>query len=329
MTIQEIAREAGVSASSVSRVINGKPGVNAQARAKVLSLLKKHKYTSEKILPYVQEDSRLVGILVPDVRTVHHTEGAYHISQALSELGYSCIIDNTGPSDEQRIDGIKRLRSRNVKAAVMMGSIFESEMVKAAIAQYLPEIPVFMLNGFLDLPNVCGVLSDERSGVRDCVHLLEKKGRRRIALLMDEMRPSSLRKEEGFVLGMRDMGIPEEELWIERNTEPTLEGGYRAALRLMEKHPDMDGLICSLDIIACGAIRAFVRSGVDVPGQIAVIGIDNSLYAEICIPQLTSLDNMVFDSGVAIAHKLTDYFEGLKPNQKTMLFTSIVEREST
>lgn len=330
MTIHEIAREAGVSASSVSRVINGKPGVNAQTRAKVLALLKEHNYVMDReVHPYVQEMSRLVGILVADVRTAHHTEGAYHISRELGEKGYSSLIENTGNSDEERIVALRRLKKRNVAAVVLMGSIFQSDAIKEAIEQYLSSIPVFMLNGFINLPNVCSVLSDEKNGVQECVQLLAKKGRRKIAFLLDAPRPSSSLKEEGFAEGMHRLGWKQKELWIYRNVDASLSGGYEAVQKLLEEHPDVDGLICALDIIACGAVQAFIRRGIAIPQQVAVVGIDNSLYAEICMPQLTSLDNMILDSGVAIAHKLIDCLEGRKTNQKTMLFTSIVEREST
>lgn len=330
MTIRDIAREAGVSASSVSRVINGKPGVNPQSRAKVMALLDQYGYES----PREQREAlsgagKLVGILVADVRTVHLTEGAYHISQSLSEYGYTSIIQNTGNSDEKRAAAIRNLKRQRVCAIVLMGSQFESQAIGAVIEQEVPHIPVFMLNGFLNLPNVCGVLSDERSGVKDCIALLAGENRRKIAMLVDAPRPSSRLKEEGFAEGMMQLGHPKGDLWIYRDVDASLQGGYAATQKALSDHPDLEGLICSLDIIACGAIHALVDLQIDIPEQIAVIGIDNSLYAEICLPQLTSLDNMILDSGVTLAHKLIDCLEGRKPNQRTVLLPSIVTRAST
>lgn len=330
MTIHDIAKEAGVSASSVSRVINGKPGVNAKARARVMALLSKYDYVSprEAHRPF-EGTGKLVGILVADVRIVHLTEGAYHISQSLSEYGYNSIIQNTGNSDEKRAAAIRNLKKRNVSAIVLMGSQFESEVIGQVIAQEVPDIPVFMLNGFLNLPNVCGVLSDEKSGVKDCIALLASEHRSKIAMLIDQPRPSSSLKEEGFIEGMLQLGYRQSDLWIYRDISASLQGGYAATEQLLTEHPDLDGLICSLDIIACGAIHALVQHKIEIPGQVAVIGIDNSLYAEICLPQLTSLDNMILDSGVTLAHKLIDCLEGRKTNQRTVLLPAIVERAST
>lgn len=330
MTIYDIAREAGVSASSVSRVVNNKPGVNRRTRERIQALLQKYNYAPNVTARgLVTRNSQLVGILVADIRTQHHIEGAYHIARELAAHDYYGMILNTGDSDAERATGIRTLEQHQVKAAVLMGSIFQTETVRAAIAQHLPETPVFMLNGFLNLPNVYGVLSDERAGVEDCVRLLAARGRRHIAFFVDRPTPSSVLKTQGFKNGMAALGVPERDLWIYDGVDGSLDGGADTLRRALAEHPDLDGLICSLDIIACGALRALRESGVAVPQDVAVIGIDNSVYAEICTPRLTSLDNMILDSGVTIAHKLIDCLEGRTSNQRTLLYTAIVEREST
>ncbi len=330
MTIYEIAREAGVSASSVSRVINNKPGVNKQMRVKIQQLLEKYHYVpNEAARGLVTSNSKLVGVLIADIRAQHHIRGAYHIANELARHNYFCMILNTGNSDEERTACIQLLRQRQAEAAVLMGSTFRTAAVQVAIEQFLPDTPIFIMNGFIDLPNVYGVLSDERWGIADCVAMLGRKGKRSIAFFVDQPTPSSALKTEGFIRGMAALGREEAGLWIYRDVEGSQNGGYEAAKRLLAEHPEVDGLICSQDIIACGAMRAIQKSGRSIPGDVAVIGVDNSSYAEICTPRLTSLDNMIFDSCVTIAHKLVDVLNGDSTNQRTMLLTSIVEREST
>lgn len=330
MTIYDIAREAGVSASSISRVVNNKPGVSKQNREKIRNLLQKYHYQpNEAARGLVTSSSKMVGILVADVRTQHHIEGAYHIAHELAKHGYCSLILNTGSTEREHEAAIQTLERRNVEAAVLMGSVFQTETTRSAVLHYLPDIPIFMLNGFLDLPNIYGVLSDEKSGVEDCVQLLAKKGRRKIAFFVDAPTPSSLCKTEGFESGMAALGVAAQDVWLYERVEGSVQGGYAAAQRLLAEHPEVDGLICSLDIIACGAIQAICASGRQVPRDVAVIGIDNSIYTEICVPHLTSLDNMIFDSGVMIAHKLIDCLEGRAGNQKTLLFTRIHERDTT
>lgn len=327
MTIYDIAREAGVSASTVSRVINEKPGVNPETRERVRALLKAHRYVpNEAARGLVTHSSRLVGVLVADIRNQHHIEGAYYIAKELTRLGYCALVLNTGNSDEERAAGIRMLETRKVEAAVLMGSIFQTEAVRAAIADSLPDAPVFMLNGELDLPNVYSVLSDDRAGTADCVAYLARRGRKRVAFLVDQPTPSSRLKQAGYEEGAAAANIP---TLVISGVEGSVEGGYEATKALLAQHTEIDGVIASLDIIACGALRAIAESGRRVPQDVAVIGTDNSVYCEICSPRLTSLNTMVFESGVAIAHKLVDCLEGRRTSRRTMLFTDLVERAST
>jgi LacI family transcriptional regulator len=97
MTIYDIAKLAGVSASSVSRVINDKPGVNPETRRKIKALLEDNNYVPNDIARgLVTRNSRLVGILVPEAYSIHLMEGAYHITGRLSEVNYGTVIIKTG-----------------------------------------------------------------------------------------------------------------------------------------------------------------------------------------------------------------------------------------
>ena len=329
MTIYDIAKEANVSASTVSRVINDKPGVNKKNRELVLTLLKKYRYVpNEAARGLVTSSSKMIGILIVDVRTQHYIEGAYYIANELTKHGYCSLILNTGGSDEEQSAGIRTLMQHRVEAVVLMGSIFQSKGMQHIIAN-TPDVPFFMLNGYLDLPNVYAVLSDERSGVADCVALLGKKKKHRIAFLVDTDTPSSRLKTQGFRDGMAALNARDKECWVYSGVEGSYSGAFEVTQRLLQEHPKVDGIICSLDLIGCGALRALHEAGKKVPGDVAVIGIDNSVYAEISSPSLTSLDNMIFDSGISIAHKLIDCLEGRGGNKKAMLFTKIIERETT
>ena len=102
-TIYDIAKEAGVSASTVSRVVNNKPGINEKTRKKVQQLLEKYNYIpNEAARGLVTQSSRIIGILIEDIRVFHHTESAYVIEQEMTRLGYTCK-HRTGSQKEGRI----------------------------------------------------------------------------------------------------------------------------------------------------------------------------------------------------------------------------------
>ena len=105
MTIYDIAKEAGVSASTVSRVINNKPGIKAETRHKIQELLKKYNYTPDAAARgLVMQSTKMIGILIVDIRVTHHTESAFVIEKELTKLGYCCITMNTGPDDEKKVE---------------------------------------------------------------------------------------------------------------------------------------------------------------------------------------------------------------------------------
>lgn len=330
MTIYDIAREAGVSASSVSRVINNKAGVNAKTRQLVLELLKKHNYTSNLLSKGgLNQPSGTVGVLVGDIRTIHHTDSAYYIERELATQGYCCMIINTGHESEAKAQAIALLAKYKIAGAILIGSSFQTPEVERAIEAFMPQVPVVMVNGHLDLPNVYGVLADERNGVEKCVNFLAAKQHTRLAFVRDSCTPSSFLKEQGFINGMILLYPGKAAYWT-YETGPTLRDGYDITVQIMQQHPNVEGIIYSVDLLAAGGVRALLDMKIAVPDKVAVLGIDNSLYGEICNPRITSLDNKMLESSMMAAHVLLDCLEG-RPNvaDKVMLPSEIIERETT
>lgn len=330
MTIYDIAREAGVAASTVSRVINNKPGIKAETRQRIQELLVKHNYTPDAAARgLVMQSTKMVGILIVDIRVTHHINSAFVIEQELTRRGYCCIIMSTGPSDEKKAEYIKLLEQRRVEGVILMGSMFDTEAVKKSVQEHLSKVPVVMVNGYLDLPNVSGVIVDEDAGVGQCVDLLIEKGKKKIAFILDSESPANTRKQEGYREGLRRHGYKESDICIYKAAESSLHGGYDATARLLEEHPDTQGIIYSIDLVAVGGIRAAYDKGYRVPEDLGIIGIDNSLYGEICMPKLTTLNNRLQELSETAAGILRDGLEGNLQSKKLMLFSEIIEREST
>lgn len=329
MTIYDIAKMAGVSASTVSRVINEKPGIKESTREKVKLLLKEYNYTpDENARGLVNKNTRLIGILVVDIRSAHHTDLAFVVENYLRERGYCAIIINAGPSEDQMAEGLKLLEQRRVDGALLVGSMFQNEQVKKGISEHLSGVPVVLANGYLDLPNVYGVLVDECDGVKRCVELLRKRGKEKLAYIGTMDSPSSLAKLKGYQEKMKEYGYDAGDLII-AETNADRESGYQATAGLLREHSDVEGIIYSEDVIAAGAIRAFWDLGYRIPEDKAVLGIDNTIYGELTYPKLTSLDNKMTEMAYEAARILVEAIEGKTNTKRLMLFSDIVEREST
>jgi len=328
MNIYDIAKVAGVSASTVSRVINERKGVRKETRERVLKYLEMYQYSpNEAARGLVNQASKMIGILISDIRTTHHTEGVFYIERELVKIGYCCIIMNTGSDDEVRAKYIQILNQRRVEAIVLVGSTFQSEMVKKAISKYVPTIPVVIANGYIDLPNVYGIITDEQSGIANCVKYLVERNRKHLAFIIDNFTPSNNLKLLGFKTGVRQYCDQSEPLVI--TCESSFQGAYNATSRLVQEHPEIDGIVYVVDLLAVGGCRALQDLKINVPKQIAVVGVDNSIYAEICTPRLTSLDNKLLDLSITSARNLIDVLQNKPVTKNMMIISSIVEREST
>lgn len=338
-TIYDIAKEAGVSASTVSRVVNNKPGINENTRKKVQQLLEKYNYIpNEAARGLVTQSSRIIGILIEDIRVVHHTESAYVIEQEMTRLGYTCITLSTGPDPKKKAEYIRHLEQRRVEGAILMGSMFGTSEVEESIHEHLSGIPIVIVNGYLNLPNVYSVIADEERGIEECVELLASKGRKNIAFVMDAETPSSNSKKRGFMTAMMRQGIPsEKQLLYQADWEGvslsdprnTILRGAGATRRLLQENPQVDAIVYCVDLLAIGGIHEMESQGIAVPEQIAVMGVDNTIYGEICRPQLSTLDNKLVEVSRNASGILLNALEKKEVSKRMMLYTEIIEREST
>lgn len=328
VTIYDIAEMAGVSASTVSRVINNYPYVKKTTRARVLKLLEEHHYVpNETARGLVNQSSRMIGILISDIRTTHHTDGVYYIERELSKQGYSCLIYNTGVAEEEQARSIQMLSQRKVDAAVLMGSIYQTEVVRKAVETYLPATPVIICNGYLDAPNIYGLIADEQNGVCDCVRLLAEKKRKNLAFIFNHYTPSNHLKQLGFKAGVLQFCGDEQPIVLEAGSN--IQDVFNTTQTLMQEHPGINGIVYSEDLLAVVGIRALTDMKLSVPDDVAVVGINNSQYAEISVPALTSLDNMLYDLSLTAARTLIALLQGQRINKKIMIYSEIVERQST
>ena len=328
-TIYDIAEKAGVSASTVSRVINNYPYVNKETRAKVLKVIAESNYIqNESARSLATQSTRMAGILIADVRTTHHTEGVYYVEHEFSKNGYSCLIYNTGTDPEQQARYIQILSQKKVEAVVLMGSVFQNVSVQNAIMVCMPNTPVAICNGYLDGPNIYGVTSDEHGGVMNAVRLLASKGRKNIAFMTNRLTPSNQEKLDGFNDGYK--------LYVKGGTCEVIEiqssevSDYVEATRqLMKAKPKTDAIIYSEDYIAIAGLHALYELGIQVPTQVSVVGMNNSRYAQISNPALTSIDNMLYDTSLIAVRNLLEVLKGERVNRHMSIGTNIVERSST
>ena len=328
MTIYDIAAKAGVSASTVSRVINGRSGIGKATRERVEAILKETGFViDEGARSLVSQKSHMVGILVSDIRNQHHIEGAYMILRRLQEDGYVSLLLNAGESPDEKAECIRILARRKIDALVLVGSAFECPEVEAAIAAHMSSIPVVFQNGSFTLANVHSALAAEDRGTEEAVDHLSEEGRRRIAYVNNADTASNRRKIAGYRRAMARHGL--EPLIVPSCREDSGEAGGEATASLLASHPDVDAIIFSIDITAVGACRHILDLGRRIPDDIAVIGTDDSPYARLANPRLTSIDTKLQKLSDICCDMLLGALDGRGEDQhKAYVEASLTVRET-
>lgn len=288
MNIYDIAREAGVSITTVSRVLNNKANVSEKTRRKIQEVLERHSYQPSAIARgLVSGTMKTVAILMVDVRTPHYAMTAFTMEQKLSKLGYMVLLCNTGENREDWKRYLRELYERKADGIILVGSIYK-QLEEDDALDLVRGIPIVMSNGKIDRENVYSVMVDEGRGIELATEHLYRRGHRKIAYVKDKQTESAERKKNGYLRKMSELGFPEEDRTV-CEIEYTAEAGARIALSLHDK--GYDAVVFGEDLTAVGAVNGLLDAGIAVPGEMAVTGCNNSEYATLCRPGLTSINN--------------------------------------
>ena len=331
MTIYDIAKLAGVSASSVSRVVNGKPGVNRALREKIQKLLQEYHYVPDtNARNLVMQSTRTIGILTDDIDTLHQIEAAHRVEYELMRNGYYCFSKYISRSADAVEEGMMDMARHRVEGAVCLGDAFcNVEAVTRAVQRHLPNTPVVMVHNTMTfpLPNIYSIGADEKEGIESCVDFLAARGRKNLALVINKNRISAPLIRASFEGGVkRNPGV---QGTVYTGIADTVEGGEQLACQLLQEKTPVDGMICTTDLIAIGVLNILKEQGVPVPQQIALLGEHNSSFCETCRPRLSSLDAMITMSSIMAARTMLDVLDGREPSHHVTLRMTIVERGTT
>lgn len=330
MTIYDVAELAGVSPSTVSRALNGKPGVSAKKRELIQRVLEKHNYIpDENARSLVLQNSKVVGILTDDLESQHQNEALARCQNELIVHGYQCNSRYVGNEPDAMEKAISELGIRHVTGALLIGLSFtDHERLKTAIQRWLPDVPVVLVyqNTRFDLNNVYCVGANEEKGFRYCVERMVERGRKHLVLVIDKNRAGRAKIQKHFEEAVRQ--YPGVHSYVYADVETGSEGGREAADKILKEVPPVDGILCVQDRLAIEVMYALQDNGKKIPEDISMIGEDNSALCEVCRPKLTSLDTMVTVSTLMSVRMLVDVMEGRLQTHKITLDMELVERDT-
>lgn len=324
MNIYQIAEKAGVSIASVSRVLNDSPSVSKKTREKVLKIIKEDHYIPNVFARGLMLDSmKLVGVICTDVSDIFIAEALSLLQAELRKRNYDTLLFCVGTNQETTTKHLRYLQNKHVDAIFLIGSTFSDTADKQKLMDIAKQIPVIMINGFVDAPGIYSVCSDDTDAVAKITDMLCSRRLFDCVMIYDRMTQGTKRKIEGFRKGLLKNGITFSEECLIFSGQ-SLESSACAVEDLITKGRCPKAIIATSDILAVGAIKAFAKHSLDVN----VIGFDNTIFCDCVVPSLTTIDPKIenmCDTAVCILDKL---LKDEKPEQIYICPSEIVWRES-
>jgi len=287
VTIEDVARAAGVSRQTVSRAINDKAEISPLTYQRVMEAVQAMDYRPSRVARgLATRHTRTIGLVVPDITNPFFPEVARGVQDVARGQDYSVFLCNTDESPEEELQALHSLAAQPVDGIILFGSRTGDDDLVAFADLYRPLV---LLNRFLEYPGVSLILVDNRQGARLAVDYLADQGHVAIGMLAGPIAsPSSLQRVEGFRQAMAARGLPDPGDWILPG-QPTIEGGYQAAQHLLTAHPQVTALFAYNDLSGLGAIQACRDLGRPAPAGCAIIGFDDVRLAAMVSPSLTSV----------------------------------------
>ena len=330
-TIKDIARQAGVSITTVSRVLNNTAPVNEETRKSILKAIEEYNYTPSIMAQGMRtKKSKTLSVIIPDYKNPFYHELFKYMEDAARKEGYHVIVTSTGEDAVDEIGYIKDLVNRNIDGIVIFSYKGDKETVKylVELSSTLPVI--FMDNLQLSKP-VNMVYTDGYVGIKEITRHLINLGHKEIAFIKPLSGYKSANdRYDGYMDMLSEAGLTfRPELVYEGNFH--IESGYKAAeFFFTGEKLKPTAIVSSTDLMAIGAMNYIKFKGLRVPEDVAIAGFDDIYISKIMFPPITTYKQPLKDiADEAIKQLIHKINHPSAKSKKVVLNGELVVRRST
>ncbi|MFL0249575.1 LacI family DNA-binding transcriptional regulator [Clostridium neuense] len=295
-TIKDVAREAGVSVATVSRIINGLDGYSEETRSAVMDVVYKLGYRRNAVAAHLKiKKTHTIGVLMPRIDTGFYTEILDGIEDAAHRNNYSVIICNTGNSGIRTTEYLNVLYERQVDGIIACSMSPKENFDKKIVATHIPSILVSTLSYRCALPYV---RVDDYQASYAAVSYLIKNGHKKIAMLSGPLSDpiAGIQRINGYKQALIDNKLDINENII-KYANFNFETGQKAMRELLKEKDKFTAIFAVCDTVAVAALSLAYENGLKVPDDFSIIGYDNTKEASMCIPPLTTLAQPLSEMG--------------------------------
>ncbi|KGF13398.1 LacI family transcriptional regulator [Peptostreptococcus sp. MV1] len=327
-TIKDVAKKAGVSISTVSRVINDSKPVTNEVKQRVLDVIKETGYVPNPLArSLVTKRSQLIGVIVPEVTDTFSAEVLNGIEEISKMYDYDILLANTYSEKDIEIKNINILRAKQVEGIVMISWDIDKDVVDMLEDSGIPAVYISKTTRDYDIYNVS---INNKSAVKDMTNFLLDRGHKNIALLNTTYQISNLADERltGYKEAIVEKGL-EINVDIIKSCGPSFDDGYMTVKDMLESKVDVDAIFATSDEAAIGAMNACFDLGYKIPEDISVVGFYDTKFSKMCRPKLTTVKQPLYDMGAVAIRMIIKMIKGIEIDEKKVeLPYTISDRDS-
>lgn len=327
--LKDVANKAGVSITTVSRVLNDASQVNADTRARVQKVIKSLNFQPSRVAQRLRTQkgqSKLIGLVLPDIQNPFYVEVVRGVEKAVSEIGYAFIMSNFSQDEEKEKIYLNVMRSESVDGLIVAPAHEKDKMVINLIRSGLP---IVCIDRVVAKIGVDAVVVDNRQGVLEAIEYLLSLGHRRIGYISGPLQiPTYRERLKGYQQALAEHQIKIEDDLIKTGNSTHQSGCLftRTFLR-MENAPT--AIFAGNNLITLGALEVLHQNKVKIPGDISIIGFDDIYWAISLNPPLTAVSQPGFEIGRRAAEMLFHrILDPGRPHAKVVLNTQLMIRQS-
>lgn len=304
VTIYDVAREAGVSMATVSRVVNNNPNVKPQTRKKVYEAIERLGYRPNAVARgLASKKTTTVGVVIPDIANANFAEVARGIEDIANMYHYNIILCNADKRKDKEIRVINTLLEKQVDGLLFMGGAVTEEHIQAFRTS---NVPIVLCATTDDKESIPSVDIDHEGAAFDAVNRLIAEGHKSIAMISGTLQDpaNGYARFQGFKRALEQAGLSYSEDFV-RVGNYKYESGIEATQYFLNLPQRPTAIFAATDEMAIGAIHCIQDAGLSVPDDISVISVDNSRISSMVRPQLTTVAQPMYDIGAVSMRLLT------------------------
>ncbi|MEZ0537351.1 LacI family DNA-binding transcriptional regulator [Caldicellulosiruptoraceae bacterium PP1] len=331
VTIYDIAKEAKVSPSMVSRVINNSGSVKKEKAEKILQIAQKYNYVPNILArSLTKKKSKTIGIILPDISNPFFLQIYREAEKRALEKGYNIILGNSFSKYEIESVYLRSLVEKQVDGIIFLGGrINDCKLKDKYIEEMIAiknKVPIATVNSIYEEITTTNIITDEEKGFRQLMEFICKRGFKKVGIILGDQGVSSTEsKKEYFLKYVDEYHLDTDEKWIIYSGF-SIKAGEEGVKKLLKADNLPEVLMCINDIVAIGAIRELYLHGLKVPENIKVTGFDDIELAQTFIPSLTTVNQNYSVIGKLLIDVLTIKEEN--KDKKVVVKTEVKVRES-